>query len=931
MKTAPIARKDPLREKICYYVDDGNIPEEDSQAEAGMSPEEQVDAMMSASADDDDLGSLEATPPIEQALMGEDGEFWEDFDDDPDAANKPLVEEDEEEGYDENEENSDLLSMMTPDAGEGEGSLENGLSEDEGDFDFSDFDDAAVESAPAAAEETAQADGNAAEPEADAEPEPVKPVNVPSSFEPEFDDEAPVKSVPLEAEPVAAPISTPEAQQMMNDLKQQQKELELQQRELALQQKEFADALKQENEKMIHETVEKAVEEKFSEYDLQPEPVIEEAAAEEEEAVVEEEPVVEEEAAVEEPVIEEPVFEEPVFEEPAAEPEVSVEDQYIVEDEYLDGDFALTTEDLVSEEPEAAVEEPELVLAEPEVAVEEPVVEEIKFEEPELILTEPEVTAEEPVVEEIKFEEPELVLTEPEVTAEEPAVEEFKAEEPELSVEDLYLNVPETEIPEPAAVEEPVIEAISFEEPAAVVEEPVVEAPVLEGLMVEEPEAVIEEPVIEEPVVEVSAPVIEEPVAAEPAVEEPVVAEPAVEEPAKPKSIDDFLAEILREGAAEEPVHTEPAFSFAAPAEETPAVPEPEAAPEPSVDSILEDLYLTGPGATAEPAFTAPEPVIEEAKVDEPAVVVEEPAVVDEPVAVVEEPAAVVDEPAVVVDESEVEAPQLIIDEPSIDELVINAPATPEPAPEAEEAPTLIIDAPELTVEAPEEAPKKESDALSIEELEQDLFGAVASPSAEVEATKKIDKFYTLYRKNEEFQRLLDEEYNKLKAAGGTAPEPAVPETAPEVKAEAAAPAPAEVKVKKVEDATIYQDFDLEKEAARLRAEQEAAENSADAGKVALGAAAVGAAAVAAEKIPAAGSGKTTDDTQIEYEEVDKGGGCLTVLAVIIAILLIVLLGVILVLNFMPDSSIALRIDSIIENITSHFTAVDVLGRQLLL
>jgi len=28
MKTAPIARQDPLREKICYYVDDGNIPEE---------------------------------------------------------------------------------------------------------------------------------------------------------------------------------------------------------------------------------------------------------------------------------------------------------------------------------------------------------------------------------------------------------------------------------------------------------------------------------------------------------------------------------------------------------------------------------------------------------------------------------------------------------------------------------------------------------------------------------------------------------------------------------------------------------------------------------------------------------------------------------------------------------------------------------------
>ncbi len=34
---------------------------------------------------------------------------------------------------------------------------------------------------------------------------------------------------------------------------------------------------------------------------------------------------------------------------------------------------------------------------------------------------------------------------------------------------------------------------------------------------------------------------------------------------------------------------------------------------------------------------------------------------------------------------------------------------------------------------------------------------------AEAEDTKKIDEFYTLYRKNEEFQKLLDEEYEKLK------------------------------------------------------------------------------------------------------------------------------------------------------------------------
>ena len=333
----------------------GNLPEEDLQKNAGLSPEEQVDAMMSAGSEDaNDLGSLEATPPIEQALMGEDGEFWEDFDDDPDAANKPLVEEDDEEGYDENEEDSDLLSMMTPDAAEGEGSLENGLSEDEGDFDFSDFDDAAVEASPASAdEEAAHTEVNEAEAEPAAEPEAAKPVSLPTSFAPELDNEAAVKSVPVEAEPLAAPLSTPETQQMMNDLKQQQKELELQQRELALQQKEFADALKQENEKMIHETVEKAVEEKLSEYDLQPEPVIEEEPA-----------VEEEEAAEEEAPVEMPEFEEAAAEEELMEDELEIEEpapeeteEVLAEQAAMDGFDGCEDFDSDTEEEEAAGED----------------------------------------------------------------------------------------------------------------------------------------------------------------------------------------------------------------------------------------------------------------------------------------------------------------------------------------------------------------------------------------------------------------------------------------------------------------------------------------------------------------------------------------------------------------------------------------------
>ena len=234
-------------------------------------------------------------------------------------------------------------------------------------------------------------------------------------------------------------------------------------------------------------------------------------------------------------------------------------------------------------------------------------------------------------------------------------------------------------------------------------------------------------------------------------------------------------------------------------------------------------------------------------------------------------------------------------------------PAAPEPAEEAAPAPA-----------------EKETDALSLEELESDFY---KSPQAGNEATKKIDKFYTLYRKNEEFQRLLDEEYNKLKAAGGPAPEPAIPLDEP-------------VSNKKIEDATIYQDFDLEKEAAKLREEQAKAEAEAGAVAEAAEAASEEASGLAADAVPAAAAAATAvaavaaaadKSEEPEEEVVEKGSGCLTILAVVIALLLIVLLGIILVLNFMPDSAIAFKIDSIIENITSHFTAVDVMGREILL
>jgi len=233
----------------------GNIPSDTSLKADEAGTADQLDALNTDSDEKDnldDIRGLEVQPPIEQALAGEDGDFWEDFDDDPDANNKPMTEEDD--SYDENSEDTDLLSMMTPDAGDEGMSLKDGLTEDEDGFDFSDFEDGKIEeSAPE--ETTAE----------------TQTTEAPAATEPALDASTAASPV---VEPVAVEpeLTNTEASQMMQELKQQQKELELQQKEFALQQKEFAEELKQENEKMIVETVSKTVDEKLSEYDLRSEP-----------------------------------------------------------------------------------------------------------------------------------------------------------------------------------------------------------------------------------------------------------------------------------------------------------------------------------------------------------------------------------------------------------------------------------------------------------------------------------------------------------------------------------------------------------------------------------------------------------------------------------------------------------------------------------
>ncbi len=387
----------------------GNISEDSGIIAGDDDITDQLDALnANGDSEDDDsvLHGLETTPPIEQALTGEDGDFWEDFDDDPNAEAKPITEEDD--SYDENEENSDLMSMMTPDAAEGEESLESGLSQDEGGFDFSDFEDAPA----ASAEEPAASESPAVSP-AEAEAQPATAAEAaPENIPEEYPAQA-AASAKTEPQPAEDAETLSQAQKLMDDLKQQQKEmedqkkemeqqqkdLELQQREFALQQKELADELKQQNEEMIQEAVGKAVdeavEEKLSAYDLQP-------AQEPEEEPVVEEPVVEE--AAEEPSEEIPSddFDLQLYDEDFGDTDF-VEDtsseessEVLAEEAALDG---LDSDDDISLEPEA---EPE---TETETEVEaEPETEEEAEPEPEIEI-EPEAEEEKEVEEETETEE----------------------------------------------------------------------------------------------------------------------------------------------------------------------------------------------------------------------------------------------------------------------------------------------------------------------------------------------------------------------------------------------------------------------------------------------------------------------------------------------------------------------------------------------
>ena len=303
-------------------------------------------------------------------------------------------------------------------------------------------------------------------------------------------------------------------------------------------------------------------------------------------------------------------------------------------------------------------------------------------------------------------------------------------------------------------------------------------------------------------------------------------------------------------------------------------------------DSEIEDLkrrLSNLMGST--PSTSEEESVKEEIPVEEEIPVIEEVPVVEE-LPVIEIPE---------VEEEQVEIPVVEIPEEKEEEPLVFEIKDDEEDDEEEETILEIQlgtdDEEKVEPEKVEEKPA--TDAISVDDLEKDLFGEVTKEDIEAEATKKIDKFYTLYKKNEEFQRLLDEEYNKLKTADAV---PHVDDLLNE-KTETVEPV--------VEEETVAFNFDNQEEEKK---KANLASNKTE---------------IAEEKAAKKEAKRAA--------KAESDGSKLTVLAVIIAALLVIVLGIILVLYLAPYSGLAMQIDSFLETITSLFSATDIGTTSLLM
>ncbi len=211
-----------------------------------------------------------------------------------------------------------------------------------------------------------------------------------------------------------------------------------------------------------------------------------------------------------------------------------------------------------------------------------------------------------------------------------------------------------------------------------------------------------------------------------------------------------------------------------------------------------------------------------------------------------------------------------------------------------------------------------QEEVMSIDDLQKDLFGTDVD-DAGMEATRKIDKFYTLYRKNEEFQQLLDEEYKKLQdgSADYTLMEDVLAEYQYEEETEET---PAEAHHETVEAAVKAESAKLE--AAKKDAGSELS-NSANVTEPITAATTLVSSPAQAAVNSASKASSVAPSVVDDDDEESRKGGVLTVIAVIVAILLVLLLVVILILNFAPDSSVAQRISEVIGKFTNFASLGD--------
>ena len=211
-----------------------------------------------------------------------------------------------------------------------------------------------------------------------------------------------------------------------------------------------------------------------------------------------------------------------------------------------------------------------------------------------------------------------------------------------------------------------------------------------------------------------------------------------------------------------------------------------------------------------------------------------------------------------------------------------------------------------------------QEEVMSIDDLQKDLFGTDVD-DAGMEATRKIDKFYTLYRKNEEFQQLLDEEYKKLQegSADYTLMDDVLADYQDEEEAEET---PVEAHHETVEVAVKAESAKLE--AAKKDAGSELS-NSANVTEPITAATTLVSSPAQAAVNTASKASSVAPSVVDDDDEESRKGGVLTVIAVIVAILLVLLLVVILILNFAPDSSVAQRISEVIGKFTNFASLGD--------